>query len=396
MAYPNDLSDVVVFKIHPAIGIARLAKNDDFFVFGSDPGTYKSNKLMKRQAVQFRIFAYGANHVGLGELTEAVMQNLQITPTWTATVANRKLARLLGNAPGSTTNVISATASARPGETKALTGSLPDFQAAEAIPLGEITGKGLFIPAKGGILRRTATSKIANFPAKSTNVADTTCDGSISVNLVKGGQSLDVLPACILVAPQDFSPDVNEPTTLDDLLREKLQIPPGPAPQNEFNAAAEELDRAALRPATSIFDPGVEIGLQETRTEVPILRDAFFSSTADPRVDPREVRVRYRATPGGAGVVPGQLTSGLCSTWQGDYQACIGFWTVDLPETAVLDEDTSISVQAFRNIYDDHSEGALTLADSGEAVEAGIDKMGVFRMRNGKLVETERGPGDNA
>jgi len=34
MAFPSDLSDVVVFKIHPAIGIARLSMNEDYFVFG--------------------------------------------------------------------------------------------------------------------------------------------------------------------------------------------------------------------------------------------------------------------------------------------------------------------------------------------------------------------------
>jgi hypothetical protein len=36
MAFPNDLSDVLAFKIHPAIGIARLSMNDDYDVFGSD------------------------------------------------------------------------------------------------------------------------------------------------------------------------------------------------------------------------------------------------------------------------------------------------------------------------------------------------------------------------
>ena len=64
MAFPEDLSDVVVLKIHPAIGIARVSKNDDYFVFGTNPESYKSNGLMQRQAVQFRIFAYAANNIG--------------------------------------------------------------------------------------------------------------------------------------------------------------------------------------------------------------------------------------------------------------------------------------------------------------------------------------------
>jgi hypothetical protein len=42
MAFPNDLSDVVVFKVHPAIGVARVTMNDDYYVFGRDPGNYSS------------------------------------------------------------------------------------------------------------------------------------------------------------------------------------------------------------------------------------------------------------------------------------------------------------------------------------------------------------------
>src|ERR1700692_4436925 len=95
MAFPSDLSDVVVFKVHPAIGVARLSANDDYFIFGSDPGSYKSNNLMKRQAVQFRVFAYGDNHVGLGELSADVMDALSITAVWSAKVANRKISRQL-------------------------------------------------------------------------------------------------------------------------------------------------------------------------------------------------------------------------------------------------------------------------------------------------------------
>jgi len=55
MAFPDDLSDVVVFKLHPAIGVERVDNNDDHYVFGQGPANYKSGKKMKRQAVQFRL-----------------------------------------------------------------------------------------------------------------------------------------------------------------------------------------------------------------------------------------------------------------------------------------------------------------------------------------------------
>ena len=100
MAFPADLSDVVAIKIHPAIAFARVANNDDYYVFGTTPSSYKSNGVMKRQAVQFRLFAYGDNHVGLGELTAGVMEDLDITAVWSARVANRKIARLEGTPLG--------------------------------------------------------------------------------------------------------------------------------------------------------------------------------------------------------------------------------------------------------------------------------------------------------
>ena len=72
MAFPNDLADVAVFKIHPAIGCARLANNDEFYEFFEyeekrKAGQAQDLKYMSvrngkhwimRQAVRFRIFAY--------------------------------------------------------------------------------------------------------------------------------------------------------------------------------------------------------------------------------------------------------------------------------------------------------------------------------------------------
>ena len=227
MAFPNDLSDVVLFKIHPAIGVARVANNDDYFVFGTDPGNYKSNKVMKRQAVQFRVFAYGDNHVGLGELTPQVMTALGITAVWSAKVANRKIARQQGTPLTGTAYVVSAAAASNNAGGGQLVGSLPQFAEGNKIQLGQITATGLFIPAKGNVYRKTPGEPLPGYPGGPNHV-DTTCDGSVSVRLTKGNQQFDVLPACIVVAPQDFSPDTNEAFTLYEYLRAKLQLPPGP------------------------------------------------------------------------------------------------------------------------------------------------------------------------
>ena len=84
MAFPDDLADVAAFKIHPAIGCARLANNDDYYEFFDyeekrKAGQAQSLKYMTmrdgkhwimRQAVRFRIFAYRSDGGEIGELTE--------------------------------------------------------------------------------------------------------------------------------------------------------------------------------------------------------------------------------------------------------------------------------------------------------------------------------------
>ena len=78
---------VQVIKIHPAIGIARVTKNEDFYTYGEDPDTYTTNGLMRRQAVQFRLFAYGANNEGIEELTPERLTALGVSVVWHARIA---------------------------------------------------------------------------------------------------------------------------------------------------------------------------------------------------------------------------------------------------------------------------------------------------------------------
>jgi len=399
MAFPDNLNDVILFKIHPAIGVARLSNNDDFYIFGNDPGPYKSNGLIKRQAVKFKIFAYGENNVGLGELTKETMNNLGITAVWTAKVANRKVARLERTPLSRDDFVIEAEASSDDPDDGKLIGSLLTFEDGSKIPLGQITGEGIFIPPKGGVFRKSAGVEIANFPAESTEVADTTCDGSISVQLSIGGsQQIEVLPACIIVAPQDFSPDTNEDHTLNEWFKDKLNIPEGgslPAPGTIHNQMARRIDEDALRSVTADFQPGMEVSFG-SRGEVVDIRNLVYRHGEDPRIDPREVRILYKdkKDTSGRGAVPGQLTSGLCSTWQGDFTACVGYWSEHLPDRALLDDDGQTVVRVFRKEYSDTSFSAETL-ETGEDFSQSVDKIGVVRWRNGRKVETERDPGDD-
>jgi hypothetical protein len=397
MAFPTDLSNVIVFKIHPAIGIARLSRNDDYFVFGEDPGTYKSNGMMKRQAVQFRIYAYGENHVGLGELTPTLMNTLGLTAVWSARVGNRKIARRKGVPPSASDFVVSATASSNANGGR-LVGRLPGYDEGGSIPLGEIRSDGVFVPPKADVFRKKAGEALPSFPG-SERFSDNSSDGEISARLTKGAQAFDVLPACIVVCGHDYSPDTDPDSSLVDYFKEQLQIPANAPPGNLHNQAARALDEAALRSATDEFDPGIEMSLEEN-TEVPSVKAICYASTQDSRVDPREARIRYKPalTDAGPGAVPGQLTSGLCSPWQSDYMACVGFWKEHLPAEIFLNQDDPTMVRLVREHYADHTLGSPTgpgTLQTADDFADGMDEVGVVRLRAGKKVETERGPGDD-
>ena len=74
--------------------------------------------------------------------------------------------------------------------------------------------------------------------------------------------------------------------------------------------------------------------------------------------------------------------------------ACIGYWTEHLPPEVYLREDAATIVKEFRKQYADTSATAATLT-TGDDLDRHIDQVGVARLRSGKKVETERGPGDD-
>ena len=297
MAFPNDLADVAVFKIHPAIGCARLASNEDFYEFFDyqekrKAGQAQSLKYMSlhdgkhwimRQAVRFRIFAYGSDGREIGELTAYIMAQLGLSATWTASVANRKLNVWSNGA----TPAVEAQASAAAGETKRLEGNNPWRPG--KVWLGEITGDGVFIPPFGGVYRKTANNVIPPYGShRSDNgVLDTTSDGSISVSLAGAG-NLPVVPACVIVAPQDHSPDVNpehvnNSRNLDFVkeTRRLLNIPANAA----LAGVGYAMDIAMMKTMNAEYSPGMEICLRGRRCACPTLPVRFFrgdSSTSTP------------------------------------------------------------------------------------------------------------------
>jgi hypothetical protein len=322
------------------------------------------------------------------------MAALNINAVWSARVGNRKIARQKSFPLSSTDFVVSAEASSDDASGGMLVGSLPQFEEGQNIPMGQITATGLFIPPKARAFRKTAGQPIPGM--YSDEITDNASDGSVKVSLTRNGLPLDVLPACIVVCPQDFSPDTNEPESLIEFFKDGLQIPDGLPPGNLHNQAARTLDERALVSTTRDFAPGMEVCFEYYTTEVNDIKSIFYLSGQDPKVDPREMRVRYKTalTDSGPGAVPGQLTSGLCSPWQGDFAACVGFWAEHLPEKAYLDEETNTEVEFFRRRYADRL-GGPTLDGDPDGMDRHVDKIGVLRVPFGKRLETERGPGDD-
>lgn len=399
MAFPNDLADVAVFKVHPAIGCARLASNDDYYEFFDyeqkrKAGQAQSLKYMTlrdgkhrimRQAVRFRIFAYRSDGSEIGELTDAAMNPLGLRATWTANVANRKLNVWSGGA----TPVVTAQASATSGETKRLEGNNP--WRSGKVWLGEITGNGLFIPPKGGAYRKAQDTTIPPYGThqRDNGILDTTCDGSISVSLAGGAADIPIVPACVIVAPQDHSPDVN-PEHINnsrnvDFVKETRRLLN--IPENATLAGVGyEMDIAMMKTMNAEYSPGMEICL-DGGPALPDPASAFFAR-GQQHIDKHEIRPNY------ASAKSGQLTAGLCSAWQTDLSACLNYWTSTYPNEVGFDQDPDT-----RSLARKRFASAGPQITNPEWLNAHIDMMEIGRDVEGDptfLHGTERDNNDDA
>ncbi|MDB2439456.1 LodA/GoxA family CTQ-dependent oxidase [Hellea sp.] len=406
MAYPNNLDDVAVFKIHPALGVARLSNNDDYYEFfdyeeqriagQADSLTYMSvqngNHWVKRQAVRFKIYAYAEDGQELGELTASIAASLNLESRWNVNIANRKL----NNFSGGTTSVVEAQGSAGTGESTRLEGNNPWRDS--KVWLGDIEGDGLFIPPKGGVYRKAPTNTIppysdaqgANYN-KDNDVMDTTSDGSIAV-IIQGAEHIDVIPAGILVAPQQHSPDINPEdyskanvsSKNKDFIKTTRQLL-GIAEDASLTGTGYAMDIAMMRTINGDYHPGMEICLQSNTLPEP---DKAFYTPGQNHINSDEIRPNYEA--GHAEL--GALTGGLCSVWQTDLNECLNWWTAEFPKELRY-EDNPKRRELSRKDYTQTGP----IMDNNEDLNAYIDMMGVGRKTGAnlnKLRATERDQND--
>lgn len=367
----SQISEASYFKIHPAIGVARIANNEDYFEFfesfakdfkpsedymsvGGPNDLNPGKKRIKRQAVQFSIYAYDQNDNVIGNVKD-LCPLCEIH--WTADVGNRKLFNY-GEKRGKQINPIQAKGTAsRPQDITDLLGQNP-WEPTKKINLGAISGTGLFIPAKGGVTREKANSKIDHYPANQDERAndgtriklectDSTCDGEISAVILKEGVPMNqtILPAWIISAPPQhaialtpteaaaggsspFNPR-NANNNKDWVQSTKNLL--GITNPNIYDPT--ELDAIMMKTLNADYNPGMEINLSRGRIENGAVPANFFYDRNTNLIKENEIRVQPNQE-GNKGAIPGQLTSGLCSTWQGDMMLCLNWWTAENPSTA--------------------------------------------------------------
>ncbi|MBZ9728047.1 LodA/GoxA family CTQ-dependent oxidase [Mesorhizobium sp. CO1-1-11] len=375
-------------KVHPAIGFARLSTSPDYYVF--DPmspvrGVYKSGVKIMRQAVQFRLFAYGDNNDGLYELTEERLHEMGLRAIWSVELANGKIESLTQNP----SDRFHARGDTGAGDLQ-LVGNLSTFAEGSSIAMGEIKVDGLFVPPVAAVIRRTLTTPTQQMGMYDRDISDNTSDGSVSARLqeVATGNAIGIaiLPAWISICPQDFAPSWNDQGVnhnLLSLLQDKLHTPNAPL-TNPINIQARALDRQTLERGTAVFSPGIELDGSFTPAQ-------FYPESVTNDLD----EIRFMPSRAGGGVAPGSLTDSLCSPWQYDFRACTcSWWPNHRPDVAFKDDGNGVEGNWRRRIAAEsgNSPPSGLLETNPDFIEH-VDELGIIKKAPGdpsKHAETER------
>jgi hypothetical protein len=231
------MKEIVTFKIHPAIGIARIGNSPDKFFIGPElPGVnnppnggYKDAQMrVKRQAARFRIFGYDEAGNVVKEITS---KDADIK--WTVHLANKKAVWKEFDGLNPNTPLRNASEKNRnkliidPGErtlnkinSSALfdTGIFYD----KTVPLGEMrmdkNGRLLLLGGFGN------SASIHNKPPKdyanNNGWHDDVSDGPVTALVkLKGSSKFETtLPAWVICPPCDFAPSLGNVISLYDTL----------------------------------------------------------------------------------------------------------------------------------------------------------------------------------
>jgi hypothetical protein len=222
------------YKIHPAIGVARLGNSPDEFFVGPErvgevpdpPGGFKDTQCrVKRQAARFRIFA----HHDDGSVEEITDAEAEIS--WTVHLVNSKAAH-----PNRGNTEPAGDLTIDPGP-RTLTG--PDQrllfdngtihfsgEPVVTVPLGEVRtddANHLLVLGGHGVSASPAGNLIGGF-WQNEGWYDDISDGpvSASITLRADGSTPAVMGARVIVAPPKFAPHQESTTTLYDRVLQEM------------------------------------------------------------------------------------------------------------------------------------------------------------------------------
>lgn len=273
---PTDTT-VVKAAIYPPIGIARVGNSPDAFYFAPEvpdpiphaPGFYRdANGALKREAARFRL--YGLNAAGQA-VVELTADNAEVT--WAATLANTKAAwyqfQIALDIPEAATAPLSflrnmavpdrQLLSIQPGERR-IAGRDQQGEA-YAFANGRFMGTEVYLgelrtDAHGRLIVLGGHGKAASYNgaaaitfANNEGWHDDVADGPVTATVNYLGQTLEVDPAWVVVAPPNYAPQQKSVRTMWDLMRDlfvaegTLAAPEKPSFQNDIRPIFERLSR---------------------------------------------------------------------------------------------------------------------------------------------------------
>jgi L-Lysine epsilon oxidase N-terminal/L-lysine epsilon oxidase C-terminal domain/von Willebrand factor type A domain len=224
-----------VYKIHPAIGIARVGNSPDEFFIGPErigeqpdpPGGFKDGQCrVKRQATRFRIFA----HHDDGSVEEITDAEAEIS--WTVHLVNKKAAhpgRNNSESPADLTIDPGSRTLSGPNETEVFdTGEIRFSNApATTVPLGEIRStpeNHLVVLGGFGTSASPAGTALDGYFWASDDWYDDVSDGPVAATMTLRADNTTpaVLGAWVIVAPPKLAPDQDSPITLYDRIQQVM------------------------------------------------------------------------------------------------------------------------------------------------------------------------------
>lgn len=363
-----------VYKIHPAIGIARVGDSPHEFFIGPErvgqvpdpPGGFKDAQCrIKRQAARFRIFA----HHDDGTFEEVTGAEADIT--WTVHLVNKKAAhpdRSNSESDADLTIDPGPRTLAGPNQTELFDTGQIRFSGAPAttVPLGEIRSdpeSHLIVQGGFGDSGSPAGTPLDGYFWASDDWYDDVSDGPVTatITLHDDGSTPDVAGAWVIVAPPKFAPHQQSVITLYDRVLQAM------------------VDGDLLpEPASTSYTEDVYPILQRARDTGWVERTFGAHTWTDPVTDATlrdAIFARLKTPGGGGGDMPMLNDSGTKDDRLTDVQYThMQRWHADAP---AYDQDWAGVPEPQAEITPDGLDRAALEACVGGAFFPGIESGGL-------------------